>query len=76
MSTTIHIKIGDIAVSAKKPLKMSELADLLGIRKQPRVVENFVRGAVGHFNRTGQQNIAGKITGIFTDEQGNYIYNR
>ena len=76
MSEQIHTKVGEIAMNAKGPMTINQLADKLGISNSGRNITNYIRGAVGHFNRTGKSNISGRIEGTYTDENGNYIYQR
>lgn len=75
MSEQIHTKIGDIAMNAKGPMTINQLAEKLGIPNSGRNITNYIRGAVGHFNRIGKSNISGRIEGTFTDENGNYYFN-
>ncbi|MCU7543241.1 hypothetical protein [Riemerella anatipestifer] len=70
----LYNKIADIALNAKRPIKISELANILGIEKNGRNIHNYIRGAYGHFKRNNDQITAGKISGVFTDENGNYVY--
>ncbi len=76
MNEKIHLKIGEIAMNAKGPITINQLADQLNIQNSGRNITNFIRGAVGHFNRNGKSNISGRIEGTFTDESGNYIHNK
>ncbi|WP_373708313.1 hypothetical protein [Kaistella sp.] len=75
MSEQIHTKIGDIAMNAKGPMTINQLADKLGITNTGRNITNYIRGAVGHFNRSGKSHISGRIEGTYTDENGKYYYN-
>ena len=63
-------------MNAKKPITINQLSDKLGIPNSGRNITNYIRGAVGHFNRTGKNNVSGRIEGIYTDEEGNYIYQK
>ena len=76
MNDEIHKKIGEIAMNARGPLTINQLAQKLGIPNTGRNIANFIRGAVGHFNRIGDKKVSGRIEGVYTDENGNYIYNR
>lgn len=75
MSEQIHTKIGDIAMNAKGPMTINQLADKLGIPDSGRNITNYIRGAVGHFNRSGKSNISGRIEGTYTNEYGDYYFN-
>lgn len=74
MSTDLYNRIADIALNAKKPIKISELGEKLGIPKNGRNLHNHIRGAYNHFKRNNDEITAGKISGVFIDENGNYAY--
>lgn len=76
MNEEIHKKIGEIAMNARGPLTINQLAQKLGIPNTGRNIANYIRGAVGYFNRMGENKKSGRIEGTYTDEDGNYIYNR
>lgn len=74
MSEQIYKRIGDIAMNSKKPIKISELAILLGIQNTGRNIHNYIRGAYGYFTRAGKATIAGRISGVYVNENGGYVY--
>ena len=76
MSEQIHTKIGESAMNAKGPMTINQLADKLGIPNSGRNITNYIRGAVGHFNRREERHISGRIEATYTDDNGNYIYQR
>jgi hypothetical protein len=74
MSIKIYNQIGQIAMNTTRPLKISELAKQLGIVKNGRNIHNYVRGAYNYYVKTGNLNLAGKISGVFINDNGNYAY--
>ena len=69
----VYIKIAKIAINSSAPMKMSELATILGL-KNDRGINNRVRGAYNHFDNLGDSHTTGQIRKTFTDENGNYTY--
>lgn len=74
MSQTIYEQIGNIAMNAKSPLTVNQLADKLGIINSGRNIYNYIRGAVNFFRNQGKSEIAGRIEGVYTNENGEYVY--
>lgn len=69
----IYNKIAEIAKNSTAPIKMSQLAAILGL-KNDRGINNRVRGAYNHFDKSGDNHTAGQIRKAFTDENGDYSY--
>lgn len=76
MSQIIYDQIGNIALNAKGPITVNRLAGKLGITNSGRNIYNYIRGAVNNFRKQGNGEIAGRIEGVFTDENGEYIYQK
>lgn len=76
MSQMIYDQIGNIAMNAKAPITVNQLAAKLGIANSGRNIYNYIRGAVNNLRKQGKAEIAGRIEGVFTDENGNYIYQK
>ena len=74
MSESIYNEIGNIAMNAKGPLTVNQLANKLNITNSGRNIYNYIRGAVGYFRKIGKGDIAGRIEGVYTNEKGEYIY--
>lgn len=74
MSQTIYEQIGKIAMNAKSPLTVNQLADKLTITNSGRNIYNYIRGAVNYFKNQGKFEIAGRIEGVYTNEKGEYVY--
>lgn len=69
----IYNKIAEIAKNSSAPVKISELAAKLGLKKD-RGINSRVRGAYNHFKNSGDSHTAGQIRKTFTDENGDYPY--
>ena len=76
MSQAIYDQIGNIAMNARGPITINQLANELGITNSGRNIYNYIRGAVNHFRKQGKAEIAGRIEGVYTNENGNYIYQK
>ena len=76
MSQKIYDQIGDIAMNAKGPLTINQLANKLGIINSGRNINNYIRGAVNNLRKQGKAEVAGRIEGVYTDEKGNYFYQK
>ena len=74
MDTILYEKIGRIAHSANSPMTFGELKEKLGLDTNNRGVANYVKGAFNYFKKEGDENTASKISGVFTNNDGNYAY--
>ena len=74
MSEIIYKQIGEIAMNAKGPMTVDQLAKKLGIINSGRNIYNYIRGAVNYFNKNDMTKISGRIEGVFTNDKGIYIY--
>lgn len=68
-----YLEIGRIANSSSRPIKLSELSEILGIDYN-RGVHNRVRGAYNYFKSISDEHTAAQIRKSFIDENGNYAY--
>lgn len=75
MSQIIYEKIGEIALNAKGPITVDQLSEKLKIANSGRNIYNYIRGAVNYFNKINKQKISGRIEGVYTNKDGEYIYN-
>ncbi|GEM_PF-6638168 len=76
MSEKLYDEIGSMAMNAVRPVTVNQLADRLGIANSGRNIHNYLRGAVNHFRRKGNDSIAGRIEGVFVNNDGSYAFNK